>query len=110
MRQTCWMMLVLAAALPLGGCNGAVATSRGGRGIVGESAWFSSAKLLEGTQSTSVTLGGKTVRVEASQVTWGEGRSLALPSQWRHLQLSESSGSILVTVDGTALARIYPKA
>ena len=108
MRQTCWIMLVLSAALA--GCNGAVATSRDGRGIVGESAWFSSAKLLEGTQSTAVTLGGKTVHVEASHVTWGEDQSLALPSQWRHLKLSESSGSILVTVDGTALARIYPKA
>ena len=110
MRQTGWTMLVLAAALALGACNGAVATSRDHRSIVGESAWFSSAKLLEGSQSTAVTLGGKTVHVEASQLTWGEGRSLALPPQWRNLQLSEASGSILVTVDGTALARIYPKA
>ena len=109
MRRTCWMMLVIAAAMVIGGCNGAVATSRDGRGIVGESAWFSSAKLLEGKQSTAVTLGGKTVHVEATQVTWGEGGSLALPPQWHKLKLSESSGSILVTVDGSALARIYPK-
>ena len=57
-----------------------------------------------------MTLGGKTVHVEASQITWGDGRSLPLPSQWRQLQLSESSDAILVTVDGTEFARIYPKA
>src|SRR6476620_5408295 len=93
--------IVWIAAFALAGCNGAVATSREGRGIVGQSAWFSAATLLEGTQSTSVTLGGKTVCVAASQITWGDSGSLALPAQWRALRLTESSGSILVTVDGT---------
>lgn len=102
--------IVLLAAMTLAGCNGAVATGRDGRGIVGQSAWFSNAKLVEGSQSTAVTLGGKTVHVAASQVTWNDGGSLALPAQWRELRLDESSGSILVTVDGTRLARIYPKA
>ena len=108
MRYTRFIMLL--AAVTLAGCNGAVATSRDGRGIVGQSAWFSAAKLQEGTQSTAVTLGGKTVHVAASQVTWDDGGSLTLPAQWRELRLDESSGSILVTVDGARLARIYPKA
>ena len=109
MRQTCWMLAVV-TAVALAGCNGAVATSRDDRSITAQSAWFSSAELMEGTQSTAVRLGSKTVHVESSKVTWDEGRSLALPAQWRHLQLIESSNSVLVTVDGTALARIYPKA
>ena len=108
MRYTGIIMLL--AAMTVAGCNGAVATDRDGRGIVGESAWFSAAKLQEGTQSTAVTLGGKTVHVAASQITWDSSGSLALPAQWRNLRLTESSDSILVTVDGQALARIYPKA
>jgi hypothetical protein len=111
MRQTCWIVLVLAAAMALGGCNGAVAMSRDGRGIIGESACFSSARLLAGPQSTAVTLGGKTVNVEGSQLTWGEGETLPLQPEWHRLKLTESSsGSILVNVDGTTVARIYPKA
>ena len=107
MRHTGIVMLL--GALTLAGCSGAVATNRDGRGIVGQSALFSAAKLQEGAQSTAVTLGGKTVHVAASQVTWDDGGSLALPAQWRELRLDESSGSILVTVDGARLARIYPK-
>jgi hypothetical protein len=112
MRNRNWLALVATATFALGliGCNGAVATSKDDRSIIGQSAWFSSAKLRSSDHGTFVTLGGKTVTIAASEITWGEGRSLALPAQWRDLRLTESSGSILVTVDGEALARIWPKA
>ena len=110
MRHSYAIVLLAAAATALAACNGAVATSREGRGIAAQSAWFSAAKLVEAADSTAVTLGGKTVRVDASQITWGDNRSLTLPADWHAVRLTESSGSILITVDGAPLARIWPKA
>ena len=107
MQYRLQLLTPLFLALAAGGC-GSVGTTLDGRSITGTSACFSYAGLQSDPQQASVTLGGKTVTVTPTEVTWAGGGSLALPPSWSRVQLSESSAFIVVTVDGSKLAIIRP--
>ena len=106
MRYRFHVLTPLFLVLAVGGC-GSVGTTLDGRSITGTSACFSYAGLRSDAQQASVTLGGKTVTVTPTEVTWAGG-SLPLPPSWSRLQLSESSAFIVVTVDGSKLATVRP--
>jgi hypothetical protein len=85
-----------------------VGRSIGERSVTGQSGFFSYAMLKPTDQGAAITLGGKTVQVTTTEITWANGGRLQLPANWAHLELAESFNSIVVRVDGTKLASIQP--
>jgi hypothetical protein len=104
-----WLtMLLISQATALAGCTGAVATTIGDRSVTATTMLFSYARLRGSGDAATISLGGKTLQIGISQITWAGGGCLPLPAKWSRLDLEESLDSIVVRVDGRKLAAISP--
>jgi hypothetical protein len=100
-----WPFLLSATLLMFAGCAPSVSTSMGDRWVTGKSASFFSYAALSGD---AITLGGKTVKVSQTDITWGDSGSYKLSTAWQFLELDETSNGILVVADGNKLTTIHP--
>lgn len=97
------LITAVSFAVLLAGC-GSVGSSVDGRYVQGTSLIFGTMR-CDG-HTASLDLGGKKLGVTATEITWGKGKSLALPARWDGMELAESIDSVTVYVDGRWFAKI----
>jgi hypothetical protein len=102
------LLPVCVLALAMTGCMASVGGSIDDRSIAGHSGWFSSALLQPTPTGQKITLGGKTVQISLTELTWAGGGRLQLPPTWTRLEFSELFDSLVVSVDGQRFASIRP--
>ena len=77
----------------------------------GEITCTSSAAVLgvrSGTNDAVFTIGDKTIVVDQKQVSAGQKQSIALPANWKHVELTDSAKGIEIEADGKAVGVITP--
>ena len=97
------------AAAGNGGCASmAVAEGNIGSRTVAASADSSTVRACNRNDSVDLDVGGRTVHVTASQLTWPPDGVLALPEQWNRLELRQFRRKTFVKLDGKDFGMIPP--
>src|SRR5579875_1966646 len=97
MRHRSNGLMAVCLLLAVAGCA-SVSTTFEGRSVTGKSRMFSYAGLRSGEECVWITLGGKSIKVTTTELSW-EGGSMKLPEAWKQMQLYETSDGVCVVVD-----------
>src|SRR5688572_5089441 len=100
------MLGLICLAATLGGCSAEAGTYLGSREVIAQATTLNGTSVCRRGDAARLVVALTAFDVTEREITWGDDQVLALPDEWKKLELVQAKRSVIVRVDGREFHRI----